>query len=65
MKITLVEVGYHNKRKECVQEFFNGRNEDKLESLLYECQVLSNLKNLEVQSTELKGVKNGQRIRNI
>lgn len=65
MKVTLVELGYYNKCKECVQEFFNGRNEDKLESLLYECQVLSNLKILEVQSTELKGVKNGQRTRNI
>ena len=65
MKVILVELGYYNKCKECVQEIFNGRNEDKLESLLYECQVLSNLKILEVQSTELKGVKNGQRTRNI
>lgn len=57
MKVTLVELGYYNKRKECVQEFFNGRNEDKLEDLLYEGQVLYNLKKLEVQSTEHKGAK--------
>lgn len=49
MKITLLEIAYYNKRKECVQEFFNGRNEDKLEDLLYEGQVLYNLKKLEVQ----------------
>lgn len=68
MKITLVEVGYYNKCKECVQEFFNGRNEDKLESLLYEGQVLFNLKNLEVQSTEHKGakwIKNSKYITNV
>lgn len=59
MKVTLVELGYYNKRKECVQEFFNGRNEDNLENLMYECQVLYNLKKLEVQSTEHKGAKNG------
>lgn len=59
MKVTLVEIGYYNKNKQCVQEFFNGRNEDKLEDLLYECQVLSNLKKLEVQSTEHKGATNG------
>lgn len=57
MKITLLEIAYYNKRKECVQEFFNGRYEDKLEDLLYEVQVLYNLKKLEVQSTEHKGVK--------
>lgn len=59
MKATLLEVGYYNKRKECVQEFFNGRNEDKLENLLYEHQVLYYLKKSEVQLTELKGAKNG------
>lgn len=59
MKVTLVELGYYNKRKECVQEFFNGRNIDKLENLLYEHQLLYYLKKSEVQLTELKGAKNG------
>lgn len=44
---------------------FNGRNEDKLENLLYDGQVLYNLKKSEVQLTKLKGAKNGQRTRNI
>lgn len=65
MKITLLEVGLHNKLNECVQEFFYGRNNDKLEHLWYEYQVLYYLIKSEVQLTELKGAKNGQRTRNI
>lgn len=65
MKTTLLEIGYYNKSKECTQEFFNERNEDKIEKLLYELQILYYLKKSEVQSTEHKGAKNGQRTRNI
>lgn len=65
MRITLIELAHYNAIKESVREFFNGRRDDKVKTLLHKCQVLYNLRMSEVQSTELKGVKNGQRTRNI
>lgn len=66
MKVTLVEIALHNKRRECILEFISGKTDkSKLFHLYYERNILHNIFISEVQSTEHKGVKNGQRIRNI
>lgn len=60
MKTTLLEIGHYNKCKECRHELFYGRSLDKIDKLLYEEDLLYNLKKKsEVQSTEHKGAKNG------
>lgn len=60
MKTTLLEIGYYNKGKECTQEFFNGRNEDKIKKMLYEYQVLYYLKKSEDLRYNLKKQKFSQ-----
>lgn len=65
MKVTLLEIALYNKSKETIYEYFYGKNLDNIYKLLYEEQLLNYLRKSEVQSTEHKGVKNGQRTRNI
>lgn len=77
MKTTLLEIGYYNKRIEWVLQLLKGRNYIKLKKIAFERNIIRllylleinpkksyyYLKELEVQLTELKGVKNGQRTR--
>ena len=66
MKTTLVEIALHNKRRECILEFISGKTDkSKLFHLYYERSILRDIFFSEIKSIKHKGVKNGQRTRNI